>query len=249
MMEKLRQLGLSENEAKVYLASLELGQANVQEIAKKAGINRPTSYFVIENLMKKGLLSSFHKEKKQYFTAADPDRLFDILEKEKIAAEEKKEELTKILPELHSLFRKTGRPVVRYYEGKEGISAMVREFLEEATGTVRMVYSYDAITKIFSKEDREKWQATRLQKGTKTKVLYTRQEGMLQATPHSDRRKIPFEKFPVNCDIAIYNDKIRMASLGERLSGIIIEDKELSEAIKAIFEMAWGDTEKYKEQE
>ena len=55
---KLKELGLAEKEAKVFLASLELGSSAVQEIAKKAEINRATTYVIIEKLMKKGLMSS-----------------------------------------------------------------------------------------------------------------------------------------------------------------------------------------------
>ncbi|MDZ4385041.1 MAG: helix-turn-helix domain-containing protein, partial [Candidatus Moranbacteria bacterium] len=76
MLEKdLQEIGLNEKEARVYLSALELGQSTVQDIAKKALVNRATTYFVIESLMKSGLMSSFQKGKKQYFVAADPDRL------------------------------------------------------------------------------------------------------------------------------------------------------------------------------
>ena len=41
MLEReLQEIGLNEKEAKVYLATLELGQSVVQDIAKKAGVNR-----------------------------------------------------------------------------------------------------------------------------------------------------------------------------------------------------------------
>lgn len=48
-------------------------------------------------------MSSFHKGKKQYFVAADPDNLEEILEKEKVNIDEKKKVLGKILPQLQSL--------------------------------------------------------------------------------------------------------------------------------------------------
>ena len=90
MLERdLQEIGLNEKEAKVYLAALELGQSVVQDIAKKAGVNRATTYFVIEGLMKMGLMSSFHKGKKQYFVAADPDRLIRVVEQEKGSIERK----------------------------------------------------------------------------------------------------------------------------------------------------------------
>ena len=41
--KELQKIGLSEKEAKVYLAALELGQASVQNIARKAEVNRATT--------------------------------------------------------------------------------------------------------------------------------------------------------------------------------------------------------------
>lgn len=55
MLAQLKHIGLSENEAKVYLAMLELGPSPMLEIAAKAGINRPTAYAQLEALKKGGL--------------------------------------------------------------------------------------------------------------------------------------------------------------------------------------------------
>ena len=64
----LKQLGLLEKEAKVYLASLELGEATVLELAKKSALNRTTVYVEIEKLGQRGLVSSIEKGKKRYFS-------------------------------------------------------------------------------------------------------------------------------------------------------------------------------------
>lgn len=245
--QELISIGLNEKEAKVYLASLELGQSTVQSIAVKAGINRATTYFIIDGLMQHGLMSSFHKGKKQYFIAADPERLIEILEKEKEAVESKKENLQKLLPQLRTLNNKqSGRPVVRYYDGKEGIAAMVDEFFNTEKVSVSMAYSVDAVNKIFSEKDRLRWREKRFNKNIDTKVIYTYKEGELPVIPKSKRIKIPFEKFPITCDIAIYNDKVRLASLGDRLSGIIIEDEEIAKSLKAVLDLAWEAAQKYK---
>ena len=52
---QLQDAGLSETEAKIYLAALELGQTSVSRIARKSGIKRTTIYLSLENLMEKGL--------------------------------------------------------------------------------------------------------------------------------------------------------------------------------------------------
>src|SRR4030042_1390974 len=180
---------LNEKEAKVYLASLELGQAIVNAIAKKAGVNRATSYFVIENLIKMGLMSSFHKDKKQYFIAADPERLLEIVDQKKKLYESKADRLNKIMPELRSINNKQkNRPVVRYYEGKEGVMAMLDEFMKLSKGTIVMAYSVDSKNKVFSIEEQQKARGKRLNKNIKTRVIYTYVNGILESTHDGERR-------------------------------------------------------------
>ena len=59
------------------------------------------------------------------------------------------------------------------------------------------------------------------------------------------RRKIPADKFPISCDIAVYDDKVRIVALGGRLIGIIIEDKEIAKTMKSVLNLAWESAEKY----
>jgi HTH-type transcriptional regulator, sugar sensing transcriptional regulator len=248
MLEQdLIEIGLNEKEAKIYLASLELGQSVVQDISKKADVNRATTYFVIEGLMKSGLMSSFHKGKKQYFIAADPDRLAEVLEQEKNTLEKRELSLKKLLPQLQSLNNKQkDRPVVKYYEGKEGIKTMVSEVLKAAKGEVDMAYSVDALNKLFTEEDKIEWRKVRIKRDLYTKAIYTYKEGVLQNIPKSDSRKVPFEKFPITCDIAVYDEKVRIADLSKRLIGVIIEDKEIARSMKAVLDLAWEAAEKYQ---
>ena len=166
MLEReLQEIGLNEKEAKVYLATLELGQSVVQDIAKKAGVNRATTYFVIEALMKSGLMSSFHKGKKQFFIAADPDRLVEVLEQEKDLVEKREKNLKKLLPQLQSINNKQkDRPVVKYYEGKEGIKTMVDEVLRADDNIINFAYSVDALEGLFSEEDKLRWRKIRVKK-------------------------------------------------------------------------------------
>ena len=67
LKNNLIELGLSEKEASVYLASLELGASSVQKISQQAKINRATTYVIIESLSKKGLMSTMEKAGKIFF--------------------------------------------------------------------------------------------------------------------------------------------------------------------------------------
>ncbi|MBU1270375.1 MAG: helix-turn-helix domain-containing protein [Nanoarchaeota archaeon] len=80
----LEDLGLSEAEAKVYLALLETGSTLAGPIIKKTGLHRGTTYQILQRLIEKGLVSYVIKAGKRYFEATDPNRFLAILkEKER----------------------------------------------------------------------------------------------------------------------------------------------------------------------
>lgn len=101
--QHLKNLDLSEKEAIVYLASLELGSSIIQEIAKKSQISRSTAYEIIESLMKKGLMCALTEGKKRYFSAERPERLMSLIDIKQKGPEGRRKELKAILPELREL--------------------------------------------------------------------------------------------------------------------------------------------------
>ena len=98
LIERLAEYGLSDKESLVYLAMLELGPASVQDIAKKAGVNRATTYVMIEALKRRGLMATFEKGKKTMFVAESPDVLKKLTDQEKKAIQEKENRLQEALP-------------------------------------------------------------------------------------------------------------------------------------------------------
>lgn len=56
LIRNLTEFGLSDKEARIYLALLELEIATAFDTAKHAGINRSSTYVVLESLKKKGLV-------------------------------------------------------------------------------------------------------------------------------------------------------------------------------------------------
>src|SRR3989344_7022794 len=116
MLEKyLQDLGLTDKEAAVYLALLQVDGATALDLSKKTKINRSTVYVVIESLSKKGLVSETTIGKKTQFQAEPPERLETYLEYKKTQFEEQSRRIKDVLPEIKSIQRGTGeRPVVKY---------------------------------------------------------------------------------------------------------------------------------------
>ena len=57
----LEKVGLSKQEAKVYISSLKLGVAKASDIAQKANVKREASYYILRMLQEKGFVSEVIK--------------------------------------------------------------------------------------------------------------------------------------------------------------------------------------------
>ncbi len=239
--DELQQIGLSEKEAKVYLATLTLGKATAQEVAKKTELKRPTTYFTIDVLMKKGLMSSVYEGKKQFFMAENPERLVDVFEARQDEVRRQGEKLKKLIPDLKQLRPKTdGGPVVKYYTGKEGALSMVKGMLNIRDGeTVWAVYDLDIVDALFTEEELSKIRYVRHNKNVNIKTLYTSENKVLSSDERVERIRIDGENYPVHADIAVYEDKIRLADISGDTIGVVVQNKVLAEAMKSILKLAW----------
>src|SRR3989339_948084 len=115
LLHILRSVGLDQKEAALYLSGLELGSAPASEYAKAAKMNRITAYNTLEGLARRGLMTVTKKVRAKWYAPVPPEHL-------SIEARKNADALSRMLPELRSLQGKDHRrPVVRYFEGWEGI--------------------------------------------------------------------------------------------------------------------------------
>lgn len=247
MLDKiLQKLGLSSKEARVYLAALELGAAPVQQIAKKASVNRPTTYVILESLMRKGLATSVERGKKVLFTAEPPEQLERLLARQQDEIEGKRQDLLKILPELEAIFNLSeNRPRVRFYEGREGVIAANQDFmrdLEEGT-TIHAFTPLDDMTATFP--NFLKYQPEqRLMKKIISKVIYTHKDGPVpNATNKKELREarfLPREKFPLTGNLSFVKaKKVGIVVYRNNIVAVNIENPDIANMMKAIFDLIW----------
>lgn len=75
ILTALTKLGFSEKEARVYMATLELGEATVQDLAKQSKIKRTSIYHVLDKLKTESILIESKRGKKNYYVAISPKEL------------------------------------------------------------------------------------------------------------------------------------------------------------------------------
>lgn len=249
MLKELQEFGLSENEARVYLASLEIGKATAEQVARHAGVKRPTTYVQLESLMQRGLMSSFDERKKTYFAAESPEYLKRVISAKKLETEYKEKELEKLLPELKDLFEHAGvRPRVRFFEGKEGIITMREEFLKAKEKEMFAIFSQDALLEIFSKTELDEYSQKRLAFGIKTHAVYTRKAGKFkeELPPHAENwRFMPEEKLSLGADILVYDKNVALMAHRGKIMGVIVENEEIAKSMRSLFHVVWETAGQY----
>ncbi len=237
--KQLQNAGLSENEAKIYLAALELGQTSVSRIARQAGIKRTTVYLSLENLKERGLISAIKKDGKTHYFAEDPRDLERIME-------ERKKEISNLIPQLLAFTNLIdNKPEIRYFEGDEGIKEVLMKTAEVPNQEILMMFS-DTYISDFGDDFFEKfYRPERFKKKISSRVLMPETQQMHELSgknvEHLRKSKfLPPNFFKINIEMLIYEkNKIAIISYKEKFS-FIIDSKDIHESFKSIFETLWA---------
>lgn len=131
-IEFLQEIGLTNSEAKVYLALLELGFSKKGELVEKSKVSSSKIYELLEKLIQKGLVSSVVKSGVKYFEAASLKRLLDYMKEKKEKLKEQEEKLNELIPRL-ALKRNIQEigSETQVFKGMEGAKTSFSDILNE----------------------------------------------------------------------------------------------------------------------
>lgn len=238
-------LGLKIQEAQVYLACLEIGQATASQIADVSGVQRTFVYNILEDLREQGLISSVATAGVNKFSALSAEK-FRALQRAKL------KKFDAILPEIMALEKTVGgRPRVQFFEGVEGIKATFEDTLKTlkrgdeilAYVTAEGFYQHEwSYAKDYIKRRVERQISGRgILEGTKEVRIFTKPAKEELRT----YRLVPPDKFPFSNEINIYGNKVAIMSLvGDPIS-VIIESESVANTQRSIFELAWLGAERF----
>lgn len=233
-------LGLADKEARVYLALLTMGKGTADQIAQETKLNRSTTYVQLKQLLELGLVSTFKEGKKTMFASETPNNLDRLLEKQILALESKKTQVANIIPELLNVFSTVGnRPVIRIFEGKEGLASMRSEVLRIRQREFCVITSVDEMAKNFSVKELQNFSNERARRGLKSYVLYNVTGDDIIPLAPQELRRLPREDFPFSADIYIYGNKVSFAMTKDHIVGVVIESASLAESMRSVFWLAW----------
>lgn len=235
---EIKKLGLSNKEAKVYIAILKLGQAPAAEIAAFSGVVRVTAYVILEELKKKGLISVFQKGKKTFFSAEPPERLSNLFKIEENRVKENFLGLKKILPDLDRLYESRGEhPKVRFFESDVGLDSLRDDILKTKTKFLYQILPLDILEQSTSEKKSQDVKIKKLYNIPSKSIYYNKKGKILPEK--SGKAEYKFLENRFETEIVIYGEKVAFINTKRKPIGIIIDDSAVSQTIKIFFEMLW----------
>lgn len=234
----LKSLGFSDSESVIYLTSLEMGPSSVQDIAKKAGVSRVTTYAVIESLSKQGLMSSVEKGKKHLFVAEAPERVVSFIQTKMQDMEATLKEVESSIDDL-KLLQRGEKPVVKLFEGPEALKAIENDLLSARPKNVDEFGNLDDIKRLHKGTDRTAFHAEFTKINPKKRVVFIAKEGEPVRRTSEESFLILPENFDFHGDILIYGNKIALSSLGGKQISVLIESQVLADTMRSMFDLIW----------
>lgn len=238
----LHSLGLNDSEIKTYLAALKQGASTVVELTKHTRLSRQAIYLAIESMTERALMSSVMSGKKRLFTAEPPYKLLAYAKRKETEMREEIADLEKSLPEME-LQLGGERPVVRMYEGKEGIRAFLEEVKKTKPKFIYEVADADAVRKAMSSDDLAPYRKEVSKHNARIKGIYT---GTVAPIPSVkvDRVVLNEPGMFFSANINVFGDRVGFVSLEGKPYTVILENRSIAKTMEHLIDLAYEEAKR-----
>lgn len=246
MHQELVQLGLTENEAKIYLAALGMKPFTAGDMATQTKIKRPTTYVALESLIKLGLITEDYANKRKIFRAERPKALEKLTKKMRRKTINAEILVERLIPSLNTI------PVLGIEEPKllfyEGISA-IKNVLLDVAASKHSWYWFGASKKMIEKIAPEDLKEI-LEEGRKLrwrawlpKIKFITDNGILDLPMFkkkfpSREIKILKQNITASSAMVIYEDKLMVLNFNHPFA-VVIKSAEVAEIVTLMYNLIW----------
>ena len=238
IQEVIEELCHSPKEAKIYLASLSMGESTTSEIAREVGIPRTTANFILEKLKERGLMKCYLQRRRRLWLSEEPEKILHHLKEKQATFEE-------ILPALESMKKtqKPKKPSLRMYTGSE-LKRIYFDIIKEKSH-ILAIFDFDKVVKVLGEDFLQQMIKKRHSIFLRIKVLAPKTPLAVKYSQRdaSEMRMTHFFRSGTAIKNAnfIYGKKVAIASLNKRSPmGLIIEDEDLADTMRELFELLWN---------
>ena len=231
---ELRELGLTENEVKIYLLLLRHGAMNPSEISQKLGLHRGYVYDALERMQEKEAVNSIFKDNKKYFQATSPQNLIEMLKL-------RLENFQKIVPDLIRMGEiEKEETRIELHKGKRAFRILIKDMvslLKKNDEAYLIGIDEDVLINEVEPIYLKQYLNTIKSKNIKERIII-KTGGKKLRNPNLQYKELDEEYIGKTAQI-IYSNKVAIFILGDPYYLIIIENKEVAETYKRQFNFLW----------
>ncbi len=233
----LQSLGLLESEVKTYMAALENGAGTAIQLSKTTGLSRQAIYDAVAALSDRGIMSSSLNGKKRFYVAEHPESLLAYAKRKQMHMQTEVEKLERLVPTLE-LQMGGERPIVRAFEGKESINAIMEDMKQTDFSVGYEITDVDAMYEVLTADDLKSYRMAIKQKGVEFKGLYSSKDGLREQFIPGERRILSEEDAGFQSHVDVVGDKVKMVTFAGKIHAVIIESKHIAHAMRTLMKMA-----------
>ena len=241
----LRKAGLTESQAKGYLALIEYGTLSPVELAEKTGESRTNGYMICEKLENLGLVSK-KEGKKALYTPAHPSALEVLAEKRrKILVRNEQDVKGGLSPLIDMFYRLREEPGARTLQGIEGIKSVYADTLRTPDKKIYLLRTTADSASISLGEDFfDNYRQERANIGIDTYAITPMNEVSYKHLLSGEdthlryhRTPLPDNTYTAPVEIDVYGDKVALIAFGDTQMATIITSPPIAEAMRQVLHM------------
>lgn len=141
-VEQLTNLGLTQGEAKVYLAMIYIGPSRIGKIVEISGVSQSKVYNVLDRLILKGLASYNIQDNIKHFQSLEPSRLHEYIQKGENEVRRQKEGIIQIINDLSKNIYATHRSTSEIFVGERSVRSAYLTLLDNVKKGEILRYFY-----------------------------------------------------------------------------------------------------------
>lgn len=241
---QLTALGLSDSEITVYLAMVS-GARSVRDIGLTTRLKRPTIYYALGCLEKRGLVSKTGKQSDTRFAVESPRKLITLAREKSAESLALEESVADLVPFLTSSHSPSDKPSVAFFEGVDAVKAVIMEMHYAKKKHVLSVVPRDNFFWQVGREFVTRFLEERKRRGIHTRNLWDeRKSGDAMRRFYdgfSEVRILPavmLGKFKTA--VFIYDDKTLYVASKKSCYAVLISSPEHAATMRAWFEGLWA---------
>lgn len=234
----LLHIGLTDQEADIYLHILRKGEDAQGAVSKALRIPRATVQRRLRSLEERGFIYLTDDAKEVRALAEAPERILHHVEKEVRAAEDRKRIAEGVMTELRALHRSDSeRPGVFYIDNPHMLKTVQQNFANTDDEIIQIV-RVETYRELYDNHDAMEHRREVAKKKQRVRTIFI-SEGDISPSVPCEYVVIPPEVAPMQGEISVCGNRVLQFAYSGQITAVEIVSKEIADSMRVLLELAW----------